>query len=361
MELLKKTVLAEGAISLGEDLTEERYVLTARPEGRATLKEARAVFAFSFQKDDALFVNGYQSWTYSPERGVRECDKAMKHCPAFLDRKYGFSRYGDGHFYPPAYKKGVLHGYTYAYVRRGEEFILFGSTAEKSGFTRIVFDTRKNTVTLEKDCAGREIEEAFSLFDLRTFRGTEDEVFDRYFAFLGVTVLPAEKASGYTSWYNCYQDISEARIESDLEGLKALPRRPDFFQIDDGFESFVGDWLTADKAKFPNGTAPVCEKIRKEGYRAGIWLAPFVCEKASALYRDHPEWLLKDGTGAPVYAGSNWSGAYALDFYCDGVRDYVRASIETYKKEGFTLFKLDFLYAICMPALSTRTPLRSSS
>ena len=80
-------------------------------------------------------------------------------------------------------------------------------------------------------------------------------------------MLPAEKTVGYTSWYNCYQKISEKQIEADLEGLKTLPVRPDVFQIDDGFEAFVGDWLEVDPEKFPHGTGVIAEKIRKDGKR----------------------------------------------------------------------------------------------
>lgn len=346
-KIIQKT-LAQGNYTLREDHTEQRYTLSVVPEGPVRLEKISAEFPFEFRRGDALFLNGYQSWTYSPERGTDGYDSSLKHCPRFLDRKFGFSRYGDGHFCPPEYRRGIMHGYTYAYVRRGNGYVLFASLAEKSGFTRIVFDTNRNMIVFEKDCESREISEEYPVFDMLFLSGTENEVFDRWFAESGISALPAEKATGYTSWYNCYQNISESRIESDLEGLNDLPVRPDIFQIDDGFESYVGDWLSADPVKFPNGTAPIAEKIIKAGYRAGIWLAPFVCETKSGIYRDHPDWLLRSPDGTDVYAGSNWSGAYALDFYNPEVREYIRTSIGKYINEGFTLFKLDFLYAACM-------------
>ncbi|MBR7070560.1 MAG: alpha-galactosidase [Clostridia bacterium] len=348
MKLLNKTVAVQGAYTLHELADEDRYTLSVIPTENCTLSQISATFSFHFQSNDALFLNGYQSWSFSPERGIHEYDKSLRHCPKFLDRSFGFSCYGDGHFYPPTYKRGLLHGYSYAYIRRGEKFFLFASLKESSGFTRIIFDTRKNKVCFEKDCAERVLDQSYVALDVVFLEGTENEVFDRWFALLELKALPAERAVGYTSWYNCYQDISAKRIESDLEGLKALPVLPDIFQIDDGFEPFVGDWLTTDKTKFPNGTKPIADRIIREGYRAGIWLAPFVCEKNSALYSEHPDYLLRNADGTPVYCGSNWSGAYALDFYKDAVRDYIRQTIEKYKAEGFSLFKLDFLYAVCM-------------
>lgn len=348
MKLLSKKISASGRISPHEVMDDERYGLSVCPENECVLEGISATFAFKFEKTDMLFQNGYQSWTFSPERGVRECDTSLKYCPGFINRAYGFSRYGDRYFYAPKYKKGVLHGYSYAYVRRGDRYFLFASLAEKSGFTRFIFDTNRNEVRIEKDCEGRTISAEYRVFDVIFIEGTQDEVFDRYFEMLGIAALSKKCATGYTSWYNCYQDISQTRIESDLEGLKCLPIKPDIFQIDDGFETYVGDWLECDKTKFPCGTKPIAEKITAQGYCAGIWLAPFVCEKNSALYREHPDYLLRDENGKPIYCGSNWSGAYALDFYNKSVREYIRKSIEKYKSEGFTLFKLDFLYAACM-------------
>lgn len=355
MRFLNNNTVAEGNFSLCESSKEGRYSLSVIPDKKVTLRTVEALFSFDFEKGDALFLNGYQSWTYSPERGVDEYDKSMKHCPGFADKMFGFSRYGDGFFYPPRYRKGLLHGYTYAYVRRGEKFYLFASVQEKTGFTRVVFDTKKNEIRFEKDCSGRVIEEEYHAIDVLFLEGDEDEVFDRWFDSLGVKSLPAKKAIGYTSWYNCYQNISASRIESDLEGLRCLPVRPDVFQIDDGFERYVGDWLEADPEKFPDGTLPIAKKIISEGYAAGIWLAPFVCEKNSRLFAEHPEYVLKDGTGAPLYCGSNWSGAYALDFYNEDLRAYLRECIEKYKSEGFSLFKFDFLYAACMLPRSDKT------
>lgn len=355
MKFLSKNTVAQGNFSLRELSNEDRYSLSVVPGGKVTLEKVESVFSFDFEQDDALFLNGYQSWTYSPERSIDGYDKSMKYCPKFADKKFGFSRYGDGSFYPPRYRRGLMHGYTYAYVRRGEKFFLFASTAEKTGFTRIVFDTRANTIRIEKDCSGRVIEEEYAAIDILFLEGEENDVFDRWFDALGVKPLPAKKAIGYTSWYNCYQKISASRIESDLEGLKTLPVRPDVFQIDDGFETFVGDWLEVDSAKFPDGTLPIAKKIISEGYAAGIWLAPFVCERNSRLFREHPDYLLKDEKGEPVYCGSNWSGAYALDFCNDRVREYIKKSVEKYISEGFTLFKFDFLYAVCMRARPDRT------
>ncbi|MBR6376215.1 MAG: alpha-galactosidase, partial [Oscillospiraceae bacterium] len=214
----------------------------------------------------------------------------------------------------------------------------------------------EESVLFKKDCHHRFLQpgEAFTGLDLIFPVGEENAVFDAWFEAMGVKALPAEPKIGYTSWYNCYQNISEAQILRDLEGMRTLPVKPHIFQIDDGYEPFVGDWLTVNAEKFPNGLEPIIRKILDDGYQAGIWLAPFVAEKDSALYLDHPDWFqYKDGER--IYTGVNWSGHYALDPYNPQVRDYIRKSIEHFKAMGVTLFKLDFLYAACMSSRPDKT------
>jgi alpha-galactosidase len=362
MELLQLTVRGTAPLSQQESLEDGRYRLILSPQGNdiVELEEVRADFAFSFEQEDAFFLNGYQSWTYSPERSRKQHDDSMRFVPGALDRKFGLSQYGDGYFSDPVYRKdlraGYKKGYSYAYVRRGSRFFLFASLAEDSGFTRIVLNPSEGTVSFKKDCHHRFLTpgEAYTALDLIFPEGEENQVFDAWFDAMGVKALPAEPKIGYTSWYNCYQNISEAQILRDLEGMKTLPVKPHIFQIDDGYEPFVGDWLTEDALKFPHGLEPIIRKILDDGYQAGIWLAPFVAEKDSALCKEHPDWLqYKDGQ--PVFAGSNWSGHYALDPYNPELRDYIRKSVERFKAMGVTLFKLDFLYAACMTSRPDKT------
>ena len=155
-----------------------------------------------------------------------------------------------------------------------------------------------------------------------------------------------EKIFGYTSWYNYYQNINEEIVLRDLD---ALDNRFNLFQIDDGYETFVGDWLDVNSKKFPNGLAPIVEKIHSKGFRAGLWLAPFVAEEKSKLFKEHQDFFKKDKKGHPIKAGGNWSGHYCLDLENEEVLDYIKTCLKHYMKMGFDFFKLDFLYAAGIP------------
>ena len=155
--------------------------------------------------------------------------------------------------------------------------------------------------------------------------------------------------TGYTSWYHHYQDINEKIIIDNLNSISNFENKLDIFQIDDGYQTAVGDWLSIDKNKFPNGMKVIADKIKENNLTPGLWLAPFVCEKASEIYKNHFDWILKNDDGKLVMAGNNWSGFYALDFYNIEVRDYIKNVFDVViNKWGYGLVKLDFLYAVCL-------------
>src|SRR3989338_10753441 len=62
-----------------------------------------------------------------------------------------------------------------------------------------------------------------------------------------------------------------------------------------GWENHWGDWLKADKKKFPSGLKEVAQKIKGKGLKPGIWIAPFLVNQNSEIIKNHPDWLVKTG------------------------------------------------------------------
>ena len=336
-----------GHVSWEIENSDAHFTLRLRSEGESVLRHVSASFDFPFEKHDMLYLNGYQSWTDSRERGIREKMHSLNRIPKKLVEKYSLDRYGDNRFARYG-GPGHQHGFTYGYVRRGEEFILFGSLAEESGFTVIRFDAVDNLILLEKDCAGHHFTGDYTAFDLVILRGAEDEVFDEYFRLLNITPAKGKRLTGYTSWYNLYENISEESIAADLKGFAGSQKLPDVFQIDDGYENAVGDWLIQNE-RFPHGMKAAADQIRAAGMMPGIWLAPFAAEKKSILVKEHPDWLLRDENGIAQPGGCNWSGFYGLDIYNEEFRAYLKQVFDTVVREwGYKLLKLDFLYAACL-------------
>lgn len=140
--------------------------------------------------------------------------------------------------------------------------------------------------------------------------------------------------------------MTEKIVERDLNAISELDTKVDIFQIDDGYERTVGDWLEPDEKKFPKGMKVIADNIHRNGMKAGLWLAPFAVTPKSHIYKRHKDWLVRDKNGKAHFASHNWGGFYALDIYNNEVRAYIRKVFDTVlKKWGYDMVKLDFLYA----------------
>lgn len=319
-----------------------RLTLTAREKVELTLAEL--IYDRYFEKDDAFFANGFQSWTVSREYRRGEQQKGLSAiCNAIPIAKKFAGASGDYHF--TQYGRDLYHSFTYTYIRRGDRVDLFGSLNERTGYTVFYADMRENIFAVVKDIDGLTVQGEYELFDFAEFNGGYDAVFDAYFAAYPLKHTGRVKHfAGYTSWYNYYQNIDEKIILRDLEGLQRAGDEANIFQIDDGFETMVGDW-TIDEEKFPNGLMPIVEKIHTQGLKAGLWLAPFAAQFKANIVKEHPEWLVKDKKGKPLISGIAWMGFYALDFELEDVRQYIRDLFKrVFEEWGFDMVKLDFLY-----------------
>lgn len=312
------------------------------PEGR--LRSVTAEWRFALPDGGRIFMNGYQTWTYCPEYTKADRIRGLGRLPGFLVDRFGLDRYGDYFFVPYPDRPGVTHGTSYCYFRDGERYTLVASLDEAPGYTLFEYRAEAGVLRLTRDCAGVRCGGEFHAFDLYFAEGAEAEVFDGWFAAAGIRPRTEAKLAGYSSWYNRYEKISEASILADLAGCAGVLRPGDLFQIDDGWEPAVGDWLEPDGKKFPSGMKAAADAIHARGFRAGLWLAPFVCRKGSALMREHPDWLLRH-EGKPWYCGCNWGGFYSLDIENPEVAAYLeRVFARVLDEWGFDLVKLDFLY-----------------
>ena len=158
--------------------------------------------------------------------------------------------------------------------------------------------------------------------------------------------------TGWCSWYHFFQNIDPASIRHNLQAVHELHADLplDLVQIDDGFETQVGDWLTF-QPDFPEGVAPLAAEIRAAGLSPGLWLAPFIVHPRSNLRQEHPDWLLRGRLNRPVNAGFLWNTfTTALDLTHPDAQDYVREVIHTATQVwGFSYLKLDFLFAAALP------------
>lgn len=234
--------------------------------------------------------------------------------------------------------------------------VFLGSVSEESGYTYFKANLNGNKFSLYKDIEGKQLDPGQTLrikvlvsqgdqvSELKSIWRRYADYYDPKHEFQNPRHL-----TGWSSWYNFYERVTEKDVLSSLEAFKKHKYPIDVFQIDDGFQSQIGDWLDVDQVKFPRGMKALCDDIKKQNYLPGIWLAPYAVGFKSKIVKNHPEWLLKHPDGRLVVAGPNWGGFYAMDIYHPEVRTYLHQVfdqvIDTW---GYKLLKLDFLFAAAM-------------
>ncbi|GAB4505340.1 MAG: alpha-galactosidase [Anaerolineales bacterium] len=179
--------------------------------------------------------------------------------------------------------------------------------------------------------------------------GPEKQVFSAYAHHLqsqfgAAARRPAPRV--WCSWYSLYTAIEESLLHRTFDALSDLPF--DVLQVDDGWQTAIGDWTP--NGKFPSGMEALAAKIRASGRTPGLWLAPLVVLPSSALFRRHPDWLLRNPEGQPVSAGFNWGEPlYALDTTHPAVLNFLANLMKQVRAWGYDYLKLDFLYAGALP------------
>ncbi len=322
-------------------LHDKLFIVEMAAKKKLVLKSFR-IEAKANIKERKMFANGYQAWTESLELAKNNRMKKLV-VPVM-------TAYGDYAFYKYTGKAGDLHSYTFTYFyRRSSNTLFLGSVDEHSGYTIFQSKLHENKLIIHKECEGLKLTGTCELVKVFISEGDERDLWNDYLSRFSGNREKAAKYTGWTSWYNYYTHISEPIILHNLQAMKNENIPIDIFQIDDGYQESVGDWLHINK-KFPNGMGYLAEQINEAGYRPGIWLAPFICERKSRIFREHKDWILCDKRGHLVVAGWNasWSGDfYALDFYHEGVREYLQQVFQVILKQwGFMMVKLDFLYAV---------------
>lgn len=180
-------------------------------------------------------------------------------------------------------------------------------------------------------------------------RGDEATVFANYADELGKrfgqkSERPAPRI--WCSWYSLYTAIDEGTLYRVFDELGDLPF--DVLQVDDGWQVSIGDWQA--NMKFPSGMNALAEKIKSTGRQAGLWLAPLIAAKSSHLFRDHPDWFLREAHGKFVSAGFNWGEhLFAVDTTHPAALEWLAALMKQVRAWGFDYLKLDFLYAGALP------------
>lgn len=306
-------------------------------------------------------VGGWQSWNPGFEVAPGQQQPALTN--KFIKGWNNYLVFPNTTYKPD---KNIVLGQFICYLRWGDFYLVFasvGNVARVLPPVQFIFDRSQNTITIEicdkgNDWRRDDITAQIEIFTASSFFECKDKLREIYDSlhFSSISHL-GKTPGGWESWYNHYANINEALILKDLKALTKTENiisignfSSKIFQIDDGWELALGDWIPR-KDRFANGLIPLVQRIEDAGFIPGLWIAPFIIDARSKTAAEHPDWLLRDEKHELVIAGYNPLWGKHGNFYCfdlsnDQVIKYLDSLMETIINEwGFRYIKLDFMYA----------------
>jgi len=160
----------------------------------------------------------------------------------------------------------------------------------------------------------------------------------------------ADVKTGWSSWNAFRNTVTFSDVVSTARVASTSVPSLEYIQLDDGYQAAWGDWLTT-RPDFGGNIEDLARTIRQLGKKPALWLAPLVAERSSDIFKTHPDWFIKDDSGAPLASDRvSFGGWYHSPWYClDGTNPEVQAYLERlfrtmHKKWGVNYFKLDALF-----------------
>lgn len=310
-----------------------------------------------------LFQHGYQSWSFSSSYNATDRDVS----PLIPFLQFSQENIYTNHTGEP----GEFHseGFTVCYSKQDKSGFFIGVADQ--GNQNVKFKVNLSplgsldqiTIIYDIFCSPEfKLNQPIDLVPVKffTFKDEMPElVIEEYGKELAkkfkIKPYTEEVPTGWCSWYYYYTGISEEIILSNLKEIKNKNLSVAFFQIDDGYQREIGDWTIVNK-KFPAGMKFLADEIKKQGFKPGLWLAPFLVRRESEFFKVYPEGVLKDEDGNPVPA--LWNPLWGMDYtYCLDVThprsiEFIEHTFKTLNKDwGYNYLKLDFLYAASLPGV----------
>ena len=135
------------------------------------------------------------------------------------------------------------------------------------------------------------------------------------------------------------ESMNEARMLEEIEVAHRLGI--EVFVIDTGWYGKTGDWEVSTE-RFPNGLAPIKQKLDSYGMKLGLWFNPTVAGVSSKLLWDHRD-CITTWRGQPSQPGTIWETEESHHMclasrYAEAFADRL---ICLYHEVGVTYFKWD--------------------
>ncbi len=297
------------------------------------------------------------AWTQSGFSGYRNDITPTKKKKLFLERDqnpFSFQKdygYLDNSMVSEWYTQLVGDGWS----------LVIGAVTTKDQFTQIFLKKEDGGIRVRITCQLDEMKllpsERVSSEKIAFIYGKKEDSLSVF------ADLLSENNSGYKikkpikglccAYYFQGNKVNEKYILDQLTAIDKRGLKFDIVQID-GVPTPWGDWPEAVEKHFPKGLPFIVQEIKKQGMMAGIWLAPFVASPDSEIFKNHPDWFLKDKRGKYFEARltspfdfSPFLSLRALDPTHPEFQEHLTKTIKKIVGYGFEYIKTDFTYPVC--------------
>jgi|GEM_PF-2751151 len=323
----------------------DRFQIFIHPKKEVILKDFELRFSVPLTTNTSVFCNGFlpnhRSGTYQLS------DKLSSR--GWLAAKKNFHQQA-----PTFPNPRPFYSFHYGFAGTEEKGLFLGSLNETTAFTCIEYDNQNQEVIIRKDIADLQLGHSFPLLDLLVGTGKKEAAFKNYFSAMEGTLFPPLPMTGWMA--SKTGNGNSALAIRDFLARRAEENMPaDFVLIGAGYAKEAGDWLFSCDS-FPEGLPAIISEIKTAGLKAGMSLSPLLCSATSDVYRQHPEWILKDETNNPVTINTTSGNFHVLDAYDPGVQDYLQVFCYTVTTQwDVDLLKFDHLSAAFAVARKTKT------
>ncbi len=154
----------------------------------------------------------------------------------------------------------------------------------------------------------------------------------------------------YNTWRPFLDGINEEIVQSCSDSLKDVSA---LFMIDAGWYNYTGDFVP-DSAKFPSGMKAICDRLRNNGQKVGLWFSVASVNGRSVVANLYPEWMVKGKDGKPTNLhfmnsgpdNAGWSGNMLTISLGTPYYDHLKAIVRRFIRElGLSYVKFDLAIA----------------
>jgi alpha-galactosidase len=152
---------------------------------------------------------------------------------------------------------------------------------------------------------------------------------------------------GWSTWDYYGRVFDTKDVIKNVDQLIVDEKNSNIIQIDGGWWTARGDYLSV-RENLQGGMKAIAAYAKSKGFRAGIHLDGFRADKNSEVYKDHPDWFLKDQDGEticqPIDKGDTFMQYIYFDYSNPAVCEYMKNILQTIRTDwGYSYFKIDFM------------------